>query len=862
MSDKLVTNSIANAAITGNVISSGVITGSKIASGAITLAKLEPGFATKFAAGVKITNLYYDGLNTFADVDGGQTITLAGSGFTSNSKVVVNKSAASSVTVTNQYFLTFLSPPNPRGSYSVFVDNQNGATSFLPFAINYIPLLKFYSNSGAFGNLITPDNSVYEQISAIGDGTLVYNLESGALPSGIVLNANGTITGATTVTSVGNYNFNVSIFDNNLTKIYRDFYMTLVGGVRLTGTFYTAAGQGNLSASTTGGNVVSFVGGPFVTGGNVVIGSAAAIPFTFSNSTTISFTTVATTAGTYDVRINNTNGTYAFRRNFFTVRPPVTWVTAAGALTGTTETGIYNSNVSATSDGAITYSIVSGALPLGLTFFANGAISGTVTAGQIPAGQSTAYNFTINAVCINGQNQTRSFSITVTAVPAIYNYTLPGVVTALNTIGGETVTVNGFNFSVGAVAVVNGINATTNRISTSQLTFTSPAISSGTYTIRVRNSDGALSNTTNVTYSIAPSWTTAQSLGNFFETQTYTSIQLIATSDSALTYTLASGSLPSGLSLSSTGFITGVLPLVVVETGYSFTVTVTDAEFQTNSRTFSMTVILGSKLLSLSPAIDGKSSWNLKTDGDLAFPSFGTYTLTSSSATFFVANVKVYGAGGGDMATNERSGGLGGYTTGVIGFEPGVSYTVIVGEGGDATLTSKFAGGGAGGSNWLNTRFNAGSGGGYSGLFYSTTITQSTALLVAGGGGGGRGNRGGGGGGDGGETGESNYNVGGGGGTQAGPGAGGYFGPGEGTRGSSGSGSTGGTGGDTGGAGFAGGGGGGGGYYGGGGGPGGGGTGGAGGGGSGFVSANVSRVKFGYSITSQTNASVHGGANQ
>jgi len=735
MSDKLVTNSLANSAITGNVISSGAVVSSKIATGAITLAKLEPEFASKFAAGVKVTNLYYDGLNTFADVDGGQTITLAGSGFTNNSQVVVNKTMASNVLVTNQYFLTFLAPPNPRGFYHVFVDNQNGATSFLPFGINYIPLIKFYSPSGFFGNLIIPDNSVYEQISAIGDGALTFTLESGSLPSGITLNSNGSITGSTPVTSVGNYNFNVSVFDNNLNKIYRDFFVTLAGGVRLTDLLYSTPSQGNLSAVITGGDTVTFVGGPFLSGGNIIVGNAAARAFTFSSSTTISFTTVATTAGTYDVRINNTNGTYAFRRNFLTFRPPLTWTTPAGLIGTLTELYPFNFSLSASTDASITYSIATGNLPTGISLNSNGLITGTAISGQANVSSLSTYTLTVLATGAFGQNATRTFTVNLYSAPVITGFVFPNNTFAANVGGGQVVTVNGTGFKPGVTLYLDNVIISSTRVASNQLTFTTPAKSVGNYNVYVRNSDSTISSNVLMKFSSVPVWGPASSLPNIDSNSEYsTNIFVVsaATSDSSILYYLSSNiNLPVGITLNANTGILGGFTSVTGNLTYSFNITAVDSEFQTTIKSFTVGMVY-------IPVISAATFKYFDVDGGLvqlkgndfsrsAVINFDGYPVTtyyqSSTLIRFFApskppgNYSVYITQGSGQISNTFTlqamdpdpGQIeytipGTYTFSYNSFFPNISVVAVGGGGGGVVAGGGggSSGGGGGGLAWIN----------------------------------------------------------------------------------------------------------------------------------------------------------------
>ena len=165
-----------------------------------------------------------------------------------------------------------------------------------------------------------------------------------------------------------------------------------------------------------------------------------------------------------------------------------------------------------------------------------------------------------------------------------------------------SITITGTNF-------VNGINveavSTTGAIvQADTVTFSSSTSFSanftittdGTYFIRVENPDGnaARSSTALLTVSDAPTFSTAAgSLGSMAAGDT-ANFTVTATSDSAVTYAVTSGALPGGTSLNtSTGAITGTESGTTAETTYNFTITATDAEAQTASRAFSITVTLG-----------------------------------------------------------------------------------------------------------------------------------------------------------------------------------------------------------------------------------------------------------------------------
>lgn len=159
------------------------------------------------------------------------------------------------------------------------------------------------------------------------------------------------------------------------------------------------------------------------------------------------------------------------------------------------------------------------------------------------------------------------------------------------------ITITGVGFSgsnvfvdVGVTTALTAATSVTNTSSTS-LTATIPALSAGTYKLHVVNSDGKSAMfPTGVLVSVAPTWTTAAgALDQGLAGESY-SATVAASSDSAITYSVKSGSsLPAGLSLnSSTGVISGTMPSDSSNTTYNFTLTATDAESQEADRAFSI----------------------------------------------------------------------------------------------------------------------------------------------------------------------------------------------------------------------------------------------------------------------------------
>ena len=161
-----------------------------------------------------------------------------------------------------------------------------------------------------------------------------------------------------------------------------------------------------------------------------------------------------------------------------------------------------------------------------------------------------------------------------------------------------TITIAGTNFvsvpqvefvkTDGSVTVANSVTFTSATSLSVNVT-----LALGNYFVRIENPDGnaGRSSSNILTASSAPTFSTnAGSLGNvtFGQSGSFT---VAASSDSAVTFSKASGNFPSGLSLNtSTGVISGTENSgLSSDTVYNFTIRATDAENQTADRAFSIT---------------------------------------------------------------------------------------------------------------------------------------------------------------------------------------------------------------------------------------------------------------------------------
>ena len=240
------------------------------------------------------------------------------------------------------------------------------------------------------------------------------------------------------------------------------------------------------------------------------------------------------------------------------------------------------------------------------------------------------------------------------------------------------ITITGSFFASGAT--VKAIGQDLSEIAAASVTFnsateivanfdgTSFADAQEDYDIEVTNPSG-LSGKGNdlLAVNASPVFTTAAgSLGTIIDSQRSSySLSTAAATDSegaSLTYAVASGSIPSGLSLNtSTGAITGTADAVGSDTTSTFTISASDGT-NTNTRQFTITVN--------APVIT-------------SYTSTGSFTYSVPSGITAV-DVLVVAGGGGGGADNAGGGGAGGLIyRPAFPVTPGGSVSGSVGDGGN-----------------------------------------------------------------------------------------------------------------------------------------------------------------------------------
>ena len=479
------------------------------------------------------------------------------------------------------------------GSYSITVTLTDSgtattltATQSLTLVVSPAPAISFTGTVPATATY----NAAYAGSAAAsgGAGALAYSISSGALPTGLSLNAtSGAITG--TPTAVGTFGFTVKaadVYGDSKTQTYSivvSYSAVSVGAATLpvgyvgstyTSTTLTAAGGSGTGYTWALQSGSSLPAGLALSAGGVISGKPT------GSAGTTSFTVVATDSA-------SNQGTASLS---ITVKAGVSFTTTSPLPTGYVG-GSYSQQFAATggSGTGYTYAVASGStLPGGLALSTAGLLSGKPTTAGTPS-------FSVTATDSVGNTATAAFSLTIGAGVSINSITLPsgyqGTVYPGATFTATGGTGTGYTWTWAAASgssVPAGLSlSTTGAIS-------GTPTGSGTFNVVVTVTDSA-SNTASGTFSItieAQLQVTTASLASGTVNVAY-SQSLAASGGTGTGYTWSVNTAGAtslagiNLALSSAGVLAGT-PL---STGSAtFTATVTDSASHTATATLTVTV--------------------------------------------------------------------------------------------------------------------------------------------------------------------------------------------------------------------------------------------------------------------------------
>lgn len=410
--------------------------------------------------------------------------------------------------------------------------------------------------------------SAYSQTLLASGGTAPYSFAiiSGALPAGLTLSSTGVLSG--TPTASGSFNFTVSATDSGTPTSGSRAYTLTVAAPTLTLPATTlsngTAGQPYSAAITQASGGIA----PYT-----YTVSAGALPAGVTvNSASGALTGTPTVAGNFSFTLTATDSTsgtagQAARSYTLAIVSPTLTVAPSALPSGTAGTA-YSQTLS-TSGGTApyTYALSSGALPAGLSLSSAGVLSGTPTVAG-------SFSFVVGVTDAGGFGGSHAYALSIVA-PAltITPSTLPAAAIgasysqALSTSGGTAP----YSYVLNAGALPSGMSLSAGGV----LSGTPTTAGNFAFTVGVTDANAftaAQAFTLTVaspTLTLSPPALPAGTGGSAY------SQALSATGGTApYSYSLATGALPAGLSLSAAGVLSGT----PTQAGsFVFTATVTDS---------------------------------------------------------------------------------------------------------------------------------------------------------------------------------------------------------------------------------------------------------------------------------------------
>jgi len=436
----------------------------------------------------------------------------------------------------------------------------------------------------------------------------------------------------------------------------------VTAGAFITSVTPTALNAINDTTTLVGGNFASNVAVYFVGSDNVERAAKSIVRTSSSELIVTRPDAFATTLGTYKVVVENPGITRPTGSSLHILNNAITAGTTPNWTTGTTLPEIgkgiaYTTTLVATdSEGTdIDYSIISGTLPAGtptpVSFAVTNSGSGAylidgVSNGAITLMRGGTYTFNVNAsghpfyiqTTGNGYVSGNVYSSGVTGAGAQV-----GTVTFVVPSNAPSTLYYQCQYHSAMYGQINIIDATpsfslNNETGVISGTYTGADFNTTNLVIRAVDTGGNTVDRTFRLFSLNPVWVTGATLSAAVEGVAYSN-QLSASDDNSITYSLISGSFPTGISLSSSGLISGT-PSGTAGTSYSIVIRATDSSG--GNYTDKAFTLLLSGFIPLTWSTAGNANYSITGNGTTTSSVYKTSNDNSWSHNVY-NNTDIYG---------------------------------------------------------------------------------------------------------------------------------------------------------------------------------------------------------------------------